>query len=203
MPEAKIEGYAAFRLNFTTSFFPRRQAFGPILERLNNQILLVLTRQLALIPISGRSHTLRFSILLMKATLKLDSALRFIGTSMHGKEAFFDTSIKGGGLDSAPSPMDSVLMAAAACSAMDVIPILQKRRKTVTDLTIYLTAKRAETEPRVFTQIEMDFHLVSPDATIEELSHAIELSHAKYCSVSVMLSRSGCEITWKASISSS
>lgn len=136
----------------------------------------------------------------MKATVQLDSALRFIGTSDRGKQAFFDTSVSGGGLDSAPSPVDSVLMAAAACSAMDVVSILQKRRKSVTGLKIELSATRAETHPHVFTHIEMDFQLQSQDATIEELSHAIELSHSKYCSVSIMLMRSGCEISWKASV---
>ena len=136
----------------------------------------------------------------MKATVQLDSTLHFTGTTEHGKQAFFDTTINGGGSDLAPSPMDTVLMAAAACTAMDVVSILQKRRKTVNGLKIELSATRAETHPRVFTHIEMDFHLVSTDATYEDLSKAIELSHSKYCSASIMLIRSGCEITWKASV---
>lgn len=136
----------------------------------------------------------------MKATLQFDSALRFTGTTEREKQSFFDTTAKGGGSDTAPSPMETLLMAAAACSAMDVIPILQKRKKNVIGLVVNLDAIRAETHPRVFTRIEMDFHLVSNDATVEELSKAIELSHSKYCSVSVMLARSGCEITWKASV---
>jgi putative redox protein len=136
----------------------------------------------------------------MKATVQFDSTLHFTGTTEHGKQVFFDTTIKGGGSDMAPSPMDNVLMAAAACSAMDVVSILQKRRKTVNGLKIELSATRAEAHPRVFTHIEMDFQLVSTDATYEELAHAIELSHSKYCSVSIMLMRSGCEVTWKASV---
>ena len=129
----------------------------------------------------------------MKATIQFDSTLGYIGTSESGKKAIF-------GSETAANPVETVLMAAATCSAMDIIPMLQKRRKTVTGLTVNLSATRAETHPKVFTHIEMDFHIVSPDVTQEELSKAIELSQSKYCSVSIMLARSGCEITWKASV---
>jgi len=139
----------------------------------------------------------------MKATLQFDPIHGFTGTSESGKKAFFDTLIDSDGSNTGANPVETVLMAAAACSAMDVVPILQKRKKSVTSLTIELTATRAETHPKVFTHIEMDFHLVSPNATVEELSHAIELSHSKYCSVSIMLMRSGCEVTWKASVATS
>jgi putative redox protein len=136
----------------------------------------------------------------MKAQLRLDRALRFIGTNEKAHETYFDTSLKGGGVESNASPMEITLEAAAACSSMDVIPILQKRRKTVEDLTVELTAERADTHPKVFTSIEMHFRLVSPDATLKELAAAIEISHSKYCSVSVMLARSGCNISWTATL---
>jgi len=136
----------------------------------------------------------------MKATLKWDSALRFIGTNEKGHETVFDTSKKGGGLDSAASPMETVLEALAACTAMDIIPILQKRRKTVTDFWVDLNAERADMPPKVFTRIEMVIHVVSPDANQSELDHALELSHSVYCSVSSMLSRSGCRIEAKAKL---
>src|SRR5581483_134560 len=82
--------------------------------------------------------------------------------------------------------------------AMDVIPILRKRRKTITDFSVHLTGERAATHPRVFTKIAMQIELVSPDVTMEELTHALELSETTYCSVSAMLRRSGGEIAWEA-----
>ena len=136
----------------------------------------------------------------MKAHLHLDKALRLIGTNEKGHETIFDTGIKGGGLDTAASPMETVLEAAAACTAMDILPILRKQRLTVTDFWIDLTAERATEHPSVFTKINMDIHLTSPDATMKDLVRAIELSHSKYCSVSVMLTRSGCEISWEATL---
>ncbi len=138
----------------------------------------------------------------MKAHLHFDRALRLIGTNEKGHETFFDTSVAGGGLDSAASPMETVLESLAACMAMDVLPILRKQRRTITDFWVDLTAERAKEHPRVFTKIEMDIHLVSPDATERELERAIELSETKYCSVSAMLARSGCEISWKATLES-
>jgi putative redox protein len=144
----------------------------------------------------------------MKAKLQWDpspatAALRFVGTSETGHETVFDTSQKVGGLDSAASPMEIVLQAAAACTAMDIVSILQKKRRTVTAFSIDLDAERAEQHPKVFTKIVMNVHLVSPDATERDLTRAIELSQSTYCSVSIMLARSGCEISWRAEISKS
>ncbi len=138
----------------------------------------------------------------MKAKLTWDTALRFVGTNEKGFETIFDTSLKGGGLDSAPGPMEFVLQSAAACTAMDIVSIIHKKRKTVTEFSIDLTAERAEQHPKVFTKIAMDIRLVSPDATEQDLTRAIELSQSTYCSVSIMLARSGCEITWHAELAS-
>jgi putative redox protein len=138
----------------------------------------------------------------MKSQLTWDRAQRYIGTNQKGHTNFFDTSIKGGGLDSAGSPMEAVLQAAAACTAMDVMNILTKQRKTVQSFTIDLDAERSDSDPRVFTKIAMLVHLMSPDVTIRDLERAITLSWDKYCSVSVMLKRAGVEMSWKAVVTS-
>ena len=110
----------------------------------------------------------------------------------------FDTSLKSGGLNSAASPMEVLLESAAACTALDIVPILRKQRRTITDFTIDLTAEQAEETPRVFTKIVMDIRLTSPDATLAELERAIALSQEKYCTVSIMLKRGGCEVVCNA-----
>lgn len=138
----------------------------------------------------------------MKSQLTWDTAQRYIGTNEKGHTNFFDTSVKGGGLDSAGSPMEAVLQAAAACTAMDVMNIFTKQRKTVQSFSIDLDAERSDTDPRVFTRIAMLFHITSPDITLRDVERAIELSWEKYCSVSVMLKRAGVEMTWKAVVAS-
>lgn len=134
----------------------------------------------------------------MRAHIKLETALRLAGTNEKGHQTFFDTSLAGGGLDSAASPMEIVLQALGACMAMDVVPILRKQRRTVTDFSVDLEGERAEIDPKVFMKIEMRIRLISQDATRRDLARAIILSQTKYCSVSTMLTRSGCEITWNA-----
>ncbi len=96
--------------------------------------------------------------------------------------------------------MEVLLESLAACMAMDVLSILQKQRRTVSDFSVDLNAERANEHPKVFTKIVMDIHVSSPDATMKELTRAIELSETKYCSASAMIRRSGCEILWKATM---
>src|SRR5437868_14497317 len=101
----------------------------------------------------------------MIAHLTWERAQRYAGTNEKGHKTFFDTSLRGGGLDSAPSPMEVVLEAAAACTSMDVLNILTKKRKHIESFSVQLEADRADTEPRVFTHIAMQFMVESPDTT--------------------------------------
>ena len=136
----------------------------------------------------------------MKVSTRLDHDLRFIGRSETGHETAFDTTVAGGGTDSAGSPMEIFLEAASACTSMDVVIILRKKRRTVTALTIDLDGERATTHPKVFVKIHASFKLTSPDATQEELERAIDLSMTTYCSVGGTLRKSGCEVSWDATI---
>jgi putative redox protein len=86
-----------------------------------------------------------------------------------------------------PSPMELILQAAAGCSGMDVVMILNKMRRTITDLRIKVEAERRDEYPRIFTKIHLHFKLTSPDATEGELERAVKLSQEKYCSVAGML----------------
>jgi putative redox protein len=136
----------------------------------------------------------------MKVVVSLDQAVRSIGTSDAGHETTFDTSVKGGGLASAPSPVQIMLEAAGACMIMDIVPMLQKRRKNVVGLTIELEGTRREEHPRIFTKVHMIVRLTSPDVTREELEHCIKLSEEKYCTVSNTLRLAGAEMTHEIQI---
>lgn len=86
-----------------------------------------------------------------------------------------------------PSPLELVLQALGGCTVMDVVSILQKMRRTITSLTLDISADRREEYPRIFTRIHLFYKLASPDAAENELARAIKLSEEKYCSVSGML----------------
>jgi putative redox protein len=87
----------------------------------------------------------------------------------------------------AQSPTELLLSATAACSAIDVIQILNKKRKTVDGLEVTSEGIRREEHPRYFTDILLIFKLSSPDTTKEELEKIVALSVDKYCSVAATI----------------
>ena len=123
----------------------------------------------------------------MKAQLRwLGPNMQLEGTTASGQVVKLDsTSDKAAAIGA--SPLELVLQALGGCTAMDIISILRKMRRTITALTSDINAERREEYPRIFTHIQIHFKLVSPDTTENELERAIKLSEEKYCSVSGML----------------
>lgn len=136
----------------------------------------------------------------MKITVKLDHGMKLIGLNQKGHQTFFDSHLDVGGEDSAATPMEVFLEALAACTSMDVLSMLRKRKKTIHNFEISLEASRASDHPKVFTKVILAYKLQSPDTTKEELEYIIKLSQDKYCTASAMFKRSGCEITYTAEI---
>lgn len=135
-----------------------------------------------------------------KATLQLDGVMRLVGTNETGRTTAFDVSAEHGGNDSAASPMEVFLQSAAACSGMDILSIIRKKRKTVGNLRIAIEGERAEEHPHVYTSIHVRYILTSPDATEADLRRACELSQDQYCSAFAMIKRSGCAVSWEATL---
>jgi putative redox protein len=94
-----------------------------------------------------------------------------------------------------PSPMEGLLSSLAACMAMDVISILQKKRQNVVSYRVEIEADRKPRGewPRPFEAIRVK-HIVGGEVEAAALERAIELSEEKYCSVSATL-RLGPQIT--------
>ncbi len=132
----------------------------------------------------------------MKATLSYKGGMAIDGDNGRGHITKFDTVEKVGGEDSAATPMEVMLQAMAACSFMDVVSIIKKKRKTVIDLTIDVEAERAEKHPMVFTKVHLHYTLKSPDAELKDVERAAMLSQTTYCGASAMFQRSGCEVTY-------
>lgn len=84
-------------------------------------------------------------------------------------------------------PMQMVLVALAGCSGVDVVSILQKKRVTFSDLQIEVSGERADTHPKVYTDIYMSYSIWGEDIKEKDVEQAIRLSEDKYCSVSAML----------------
>jgi putative redox protein len=90
---------------------------------------------------------------------------------------------------SAASPKETVLAALAACTAIDVVSILRKKRQPAARYEITVTGQSASEHPMVFTAIAVH-HLVSGAVDAEALRRSIELSATRYCPVNAMLSSS-------------
>ncbi len=99
---------------------------------------------------------------------------------MDGAETF-------GGSNAGSSPKELLLMALGGCTAMDVIPILTKKKTPFTGFEINLTATMQDEHPQVFTDIHVEYVIYGNDINTEDVERAIELSTTKYCSVSAML----------------
>jgi putative redox protein len=130
----------------------------------------------------------------MNATVTYNGAYPMRGTNELGNETLFEPSPEHGGSGKIATPMEIFLQSAAACSMVDVIDILAKKRKHITDLKIFVESERATDHPKVFTKVKLRYELTSPDAELADLERCVELSVGKYCSVSNTLKNSGCEV---------
>jgi len=119
----------------------------------------------------------------------------FIGRNTGGGE------VQMGTVDGRPgvSPMELVLVAVAGCTGVDVVNILEKKRQKPERFELSVRAKRAETHPKVYTEIEVTYHLWGEHLQIKDIEQAIQLSEEKYCSVSAML-RGSAKITTQYSL---
>ena len=87
------------------------------------------------------------------------------------------------------SPMEIVAIASGACTAMDVIDILRKKRQEVTGFQVNVLGIRSEEHPKVFTQIDLEFVVRGRGIDPKAVERAIELSLTRYCSVNSMLEK--------------
>jgi putative redox protein len=85
-------------------------------------------------------------------------------------------------------PPDLMLLSLAACSAFDVVKILQKQRATLAKLDVKVSAEQSSEAPWPFTAIHLRFELAGEGITQKRLEKAIELSMNQYCSVRASLS---------------
>lgn len=112
---------------------------------------------------------------------------RFAGIGTVGAPVAMDARPEQTGEGSGPTPMETVLMALAGCTGMDVAGILEKMRIPLAALTVSASGERADTHPKVFTRIHIRYEAGGPGMTYAQLERAVRLSHEKYCSVAAML----------------
>ena len=122
------------------------------------------------------------------------SGMAFMAETGTGHILNMDGAPEAGGRNLAPRPMELMLAGAGGCTAFDVLLILQRSRQNISACEVSLQAERAETDPKVFTKINLHFTVKGKDLDPSKVERAINLSHDKYCSATAMLGKTA-EIT--------
>ncbi len=104
----------------------------------------------------------------------------FIGTSPSGHAIAIDTK---GDRKLAPTPVEMLLMSVAACSAADVVSILQKKRQDVVSYEVEITGHRVDDHPRKFDKFLVHHVVRGRSVSDKAVADAVQLSDEKYCSV--------------------
>jgi putative redox protein len=92
-----------------------------------------------------------------------------------------------GGAHTGQTPADALLSALAACSGIDVVDILAKRRTPVERLTIDVEGDRREEIPRRFLRLRISYRIDGAGIEAVHAERAVALAVEKYCSVAATL----------------
>jgi putative redox protein len=104
---------------------------------------------------------------------------QFVGVDSTKHSVVLSTGSDGTGV----KPSDMLMIALAACSGVDVVGILEKKRQALTSLEIRVEGQQDADPPWTFRKIHVTY-----------VVKAIELAEEKYCSVAATL-RGVAEIT--------
>ena len=129
------------------------------------------------------------------ASVKWIGEQKFVGIGPSGHAITFDSDRES---NKAPGPMEFLLLALGACTATDVVGILEKKRQKLESLEVICSGERAKEPPTVWTKLEILYRLRGKldDAAVK---HAIQLSEDKYCSVAAMLKKTAI-VSWRYEI---
>ena len=92
-----------------------------------------------------------------------------------------------GSAETGQTPPDALLSAVAACSGIDVVDILAKRRTPVEKLSIEVRGERRSEHPRRFVRLTVTYDLTGAGIDRVHAERAVQLAFEKYCSVAATL----------------
>jgi putative redox protein len=135
----------------------------------------------------------------VEAELEWGQGLKFIVKTGSNNKIVLDAAEEHGGANEGARPMEALLSALGGCTAMDLVTILSKKKRSLTNVKVSLHGKRTSEHPHVLEAVSMVFDVWGSDITDDDMQWAIKLSLSKYCSISAMLEKS-CKITYKWNI---
>ena len=114
----------------------------------------------------------------------------FVGIDSSKHSVVLSSKDEGTGM----KPSELLLVALGACTAVDVVEILQKKRQPPSWLEIEVEGKQEEDPPWTFRNVHVKYILRGKRLTKKAVAAAIQLSEQKYCSVAATV-RGSAEIT--------
>ena len=119
-----------------------------------------------------------------KAVIQWKGEDLFVGKTPSNNEVTLDTD---SARHSAASPMELLLLALGACTGVDVVSILRKKRQDVLDYKIEVRGRRRDEHPRSYKRLDVHHIVTGRNISEHSVAQAIELSESKYCSVAATL----------------
>jgi putative redox protein len=119
-----------------------------------------------------------------KATIHLAGDDLFVAISPTGHAQVLDTDHQRA---SAATPMELLLIALGACTAVDVVSILKKKRQKLMSYRVEVRGERRDEHPRSYSRMEVHHIIEGHGISDKAVAQAIELSETKYCSVAATL----------------
>jgi putative redox protein len=99
-----------------------------------------------------------------------------------GPTARFDGSARTG-----QNPVDALVSALAACTGIDVVDILGKRRTPAEKVVVDAFAERRAEHPRRVERVRLTFTVEGAGIEIAHAERAVALALTKYCSVAATM----------------
>ena len=115
---------------------------------------------------------------------------QFVGTDSTHHSVVLSTAQDGTGA----KPSEMLLVALGACSAVDVVGILTKKRCKFTGLQVKINGQQDVDPPWAYRKIHLEYMVRGQGISDKAVQQAIELSEQKYCSVAATV-RGVAEIT--------
>ena len=119
----------------------------------------------------------------------------FVGTDSNNHSVVLSGQKDGIGV----SPSETLLIALASCSSVDVVEILKKKRKKLTLLEVTASGERDQDPPWAYRKIHVKYRLGGQGLTDKAVEQAIQLSQEKYCSVAATV-RGVADLTYEYEI---
>lgn len=101
--------------------------------------------------------------------------------------------------ETGPSPVDGLVVALAACTGIDVVDILAKRRTPVESLVMEVIGERVDTIPRRLHHVTLHYRIAGAGIERVHAERAVELAVTKYCSVRDSL-RPDIAVEWRVTL---